>query len=169
MIHDSFKNRAKGESIMPAEGCRKSKNWNSILRGPNMGIVLWAPNFRMKEGQDAAVSKAMEVDLSPAQRQKYPDVRWSGSVMGLVDYNSLQTLWRKFEQAPWLQQGLIRCDGPFWALNGRIARGGLANSQISIARCPMLATLLYFYCPVWPQVLCLRCSLLRQFYAVHDN
>ena len=77
-----------------------------------MGIIFWALNFWMKEGQYSAVSKPRKYVSVPLQI-KYADVRRSRSVVGLVNYNSLHMLRRKFGQASRLEQSLIRCDGSF--------------------------------------------------------
>jgi hypothetical protein len=42
---------------MPAERCRKPKNWDSLLSRKRVDIVLWTLNFRMEERQYAAVSE----------------------------------------------------------------------------------------------------------------
>lgn len=93
-------------------------------------------------------------------------------MVGFVDYYRLETLRREFVQAARLEQSLVRCDSPFFELTFDVQvtrESGLADSQISIARCPVLAPLLHFYHPIWPQMSCLRCSLLCQLYAVDDD
>jgi hypothetical protein len=91
-------------------------------------------------------------------------------MMGFVDYYGFETLRREFVQPPRLEQGLVRCDGPCLTFDSSDHKGnGLANSQISVARCPMLTPLLNFYHPIWSQMFCLRRSLLCQLYAVDDD
>ena len=91
-------------------------------------------------------------------------------MVGFVDNNGLETFRREFVQAVRLEQSLVRCDGPFFNIQCSDHKGhGLADSQISIAGCPVLTPLLYFYHPIRPHMFCLRRSLLCQLYAVDDD
>jgi hypothetical protein len=65
VIYNPFEYRTECKSIMPAESCRKPKDWNS---GPNRWSIR--PAFRgwncwMKEGQNAAISEARARIISP--------------------------------------------------------------------------------------------------------
>jgi hypothetical protein len=113
VVHYPFKYRAKREPVMPAERCGKPKYWNSFLSRNSVGIVLWTLNFRMKEGQYAAVSERKGKLSITTQRRKNVDRRGGRSVMSLVNYYGLETLRGEFVQAPGLEQGLVRCDCPF--------------------------------------------------------
>jgi hypothetical protein len=95
---------------MPAERCRKPKDWNGFLRRTSTGEVLWAMNFRMKEGQYTAVSERKVSIMAQGQRN---DIRRGRSMVSFINYYSLETLRREFMQTSGLEQSLVRCHSPF--------------------------------------------------------
>lgn len=94
---------------MPAERCRKPKNWNRFLSRTSAGVILWTLNFRMKEGQYTAVSE-QKVSITAQGRRN--DIRRGRSMVSFIDYYSLETLRREFMQTSGLEQSLVRCHSP---------------------------------------------------------
>ncbi len=99
---------------MPAERCGKPKNWNSFLNRMRVGIILWTMNFRMKEGEYAAVSERKVSIISQGRRNV--DIRRGRSMVSFINYYGLETLRGEFMQASGLEQSLVRCNGPFKTL-----------------------------------------------------
>ena len=117
MIHDPFEYRTECKSVMPAESCRKPKDWNSVPIRLSMRFAFRRWYCWMKEGQNAAVSEARTRIIS--LRKKCPHIRWSHGVVSLVDHYGLETLWRELVQAFFLKQSLICRDGSFCRLDNR--------------------------------------------------
>lgn len=97
MIHYPFKYRAKRKPVVPAERCGKPKNWNSILSGTSVGIVLRTLDLRVKEGQYTAVSEG-EVSRHK-EETKHVNIRRGRSVVSFVNYYGFEAFRRELVQA----------------------------------------------------------------------
>lgn len=168
MVHDALKNRTESETIMSAKRGRESKDWH---RTRNL-LGVWPDRVldcRVKVRQNAEVSGILLASWTGMQKSKLPDSRWGSCVVGFINNDSFHLGGIKLVQPIILKQRLVCSDCSVWYnpnVRQSSARMKIIISQICIAGCLMLASLLNLDVPLRKQLLRLSCRLQRKFNAI---